>query len=84
MWKSTHIAYYPIKTQLLHQNEDISNTSSVAGGLVQEVRLTHLSQKTNINDATHIWNLALLSIKNCESLYSAKKAIKSFVLALPV
>ena len=44
----------------------------------------HPSEKTFLNDATHIWNMAPETIKNCESIYRAKKAIKDFVKTLPV
>ena len=38
---------------------------------------------TFINDATRAWNKAPTTIKNCKSLFSAKKAIKSYVMTLP-
>ena len=37
-----------------------------------------------INDAIHIWNQAPLTIKNCTTLYSVKKAIKAFDILLPI
>ena len=38
----------------------------------------------NTNDATRAWNKAPNVIKNCNSLFSAKKAIKTFDMTLPV
>ena len=37
-----------------------------------------------INDSTRAWNKAPGGIKNCKYLFSAKKAIKTFVMTLPV
>ena len=53
-------------------------------GHLKEGKLTNASQKTLLNDAMHIWNKTPISIKQCVSLYAAKKAIKAFVSALPI
>ena len=45
--------------------------------------LTDLCKRTFLNDAAHIWNVTPDSIKVAKSLYSAKKAIKTFVKTLP-
>ena len=73
MWKSTHIINYPIKTDSLQRNNDMRCTKAVSNGVLVESKTSNLSQKTFLNDAIHIWNLAPLEIKACESLFSAKK-----------
>ena len=84
MWKSIHIVNYPIKTVLLECQSDVVNTRARSIGLLKETKVSYRSQKTFINDATHIWNLAPSAIKDCTSLYCAKKAIKAFVVSLPI
>ena len=42
------------------------------------------SQTTFLNDASKIWNKAPLSIKSCETLYTAKKEIKKYITQLPL
>ena len=41
-------------------------------------------QASFIHDAIHIWNKIPDDIKMCNSIYSAKKAIKTFVQTLPL
>ena len=74
MWKVTHIANYPIKIEQLSFQEDSMNTRARSSGfLLKESKNTCFSQKTFVNDAIHIWNLAPNVLKECTSLYSAKK-----------
>ena len=80
MWKSTHIPNFPIKTEQVNRSDDVVNSN----GQLKEVLLSNSSQKTFLNDALHIWNKCPINIKQCESLYSAKKAIKTFVYTLPI
>ena len=42
------------------------------------------SQRTFINDATRIWNKAPVTIRNSVTAFSAKKAIKEFIVTLPI
>ena len=84
MWKSTHMENYPIKTTLIECQDSGINTRARSADLLVESKVTNRSQKTFINNAIHIWNLAPSAIKECKSLYSAKKAIKVFVASLPI
>ena len=84
MWKSVHINNYPIKTAMIQRSEDSMNTRAVSTGVLVEARLSGLSQKTFLNDAIHIWNLAPSDLKRCPSIFSAKKSIKTFVSTLPL
>ena len=84
MWKSTHIANYPIKPEPLSRSEAVVNTRAVSQGQLIEVRQSNTSQNSFLNDAIHIWNKAPSNIKQCIGLFAAKKAIKIFVSSLPI
>ena len=74
MWKSIHITNYPIKSAMIQRNDDVVSTRAISSGLLKEAKLSNMCQRTFLNDATHIWNLAPLTIKNCASLSVAKKS----------
>ena len=84
MWKSINMVNYPIKTELPVDYTEGANTRSRNMGLLKEEKVTVKRQRTYTNDAIHIWNQAPNSIKDCGSIYSAKKAIKAFVALLPI
>ena len=84
MWKSIHIENFPIVTSLIECQDIGTNTRAISSGLLLNSKVTNKSQKTFTNNAIHIWNLAPSAIKECKSLYSAKKAIKEFVASLPI
>ena len=76
MWKSTHIENYPIRTDMIQRNNDTRCTRAASNVVLVETHTSNLSQKTFLNDAIHIWNLAPVELKACASLFSAKKALK--------
>ena len=84
MWKSVHVDNYQIKTSPLHRNEDVRNTRAVSAGQLKEAKISNSCEKTFLNDAIHIWNIAPLALEQCKALYGAKKLIKSFVNSLPI
>ena len=84
MWKSIYIVNYPIKTDLLENHSDGMNTRARNAGLLREMKVSFRGQKTFTNDAIHIWNCAPSAIKDCTSLFGAKKTIKAFVALLPI
>ena len=84
MWKSVNIINYPIKTNLLSSSDDYAQTRALSNGQLQEVLTTNISQRSFINDEMHIWNKALSNIKLYVTLTSAKMAINTFVLTLPI
>ena len=83
-WKSINVAKYPIQTTPLQRSEDARSTRALTNGMLLEAKTTISSDKTFLNNTIHIWNRAPIEIKNCSSLYSVKKAIKAFVVTLPV
>ena len=84
IWKSVSTANYPITTSTVQRSDNVMTTRAATIGTLQEAKITTKSERTFLNDAIHIWNLAPSSIKNCTTIYSVKKAIKAFVSTLPV
>ena len=84
MWKSVNISNYPIVTNAVSRIEEVAQTRAVSSGQLIEERVTNLSERSFIHDAMHIWNKAPSNIKECKSYSSAKKAIKMYVLNLPI
>ena len=72
MWKSVNIAKYPIATNVVARVEDVAQIRAVSSGQLKEVLLSNTSKKYFVHDATHIWNKAPLSIKQCLTYSSAK------------
>ena len=54
MWKSIHIVNYPIKTELIVDYTEGTNTRSRNSGLLKEEKVTVKSQRTYTNDAIHL------------------------------
>ena len=73
-----------LKLVKVQSYEQGSRTRSGTALKLTEKRTTVVSSKTFLNDAIKLWNLASNDIKNCETLYAAKKAIKSFAKTLPI
>ena len=57
---------------------------SMANGGLLEVNDCANLKATFINDGAKAWKTIPANIKNCESLYMAKKEIKKFVKTLPL
>ena len=83
-WKITHVPGYPISWKLKSTNEDERQTRATSANIVPETARTSLSQATFNNDAKNLWNQAPLSIKNCNNITGAKRAIKEYVVTLPI
>ena len=54
MWKSVNLINYPIKTNLVTRPDVNVQTRALSNGQLQEVLTTNSSQRSFINDATHI------------------------------
>ena len=82
IWKSINIENYPIKTNSVSRGSEVALTRACFAGYLEEKKLTNASSRTFLIDAIRIWNKSPLTIKNCTTIYSAKKPIKSFVVSL--
>ena len=74
----------PINSLNIKQNEGDRMSRSATNGNLMEQGTSNMAKQTFINDSARVWNRAPQTIKNCTSLYSAKKEIKKFVKTLPV
>ena len=83
MWKSVNLPNHNLAINRCEMKEGMRSSRSISGGKLMEEGFSEKSTCTFINDATRAWNKAPTTIKNCKSLFSAKKAIKSYVMTLP-
>ena len=74
----------PIKVTRTSNNAEEALTRSGGNSRLLQSGSSNMCSKTFINDAVRIWNQAPVFIKDARSIYSAKKAIKEFVLTLPI
>ena len=84
MWKANNLENYPIKIEKHFPINNSATTRASTFGKLIEKGSSRLTKDTQINDATHLWNIAPNEIKLSASVYSAKKAIKEFVKKLPM
>ena len=84
IWKSVNVKNYPVKTSSKTSDVDSRTTRSISIGTLMESKILNASEKTFLNYAIHIWNKAPKEIKECSTFSQAKKAIKAFVISLPV
>ena len=59
-----------------YEGDEAMTTRSISTGVLMEAKVSNTSDKTFLNDATHIWNKAPLAIKECTSITQVKKAIE--------
>ena len=81
VWKSHNVNDYPIKFQVVTND---CFTRAVSNGDLVEPGRTDLVKSSYINDASKVWNNSPKDIKECTSIWAAKKAIKLFVKQLPI
>ena len=84
VWKACQEQNHPLKIVKVKQGEASCLTRSVANGDLKEFGKTDIVQSTYLSDACKVWNNCPKSIKECVSIWSAKKAIKTFVSTLPI
>ena len=84
MWKAANVENYPIK--LLKKDLNLvtmPTRAATRGDLVLQGK-NELCTTSFIQDSARNWNNAPTDIKNCNSIYTAKKLIKKFVHTLPL
>ena len=84
VWKAFQDQNNPLKIEKVKQGESSCQTRSVANEDLKEFGKSDRVQSTFLSDASKIWNKCPKNIKECETIWSAKKAIKIFVTALPI
>ena len=81
VWKSQKDSDYPINFQKVTSE---CATRAVINGNLMESGRTDLVKCSFQSDASKAWNRTPSDIKNCDSIWAAKKAIKKFVKLLPI
>ena len=84
MWKAEKVSNCPLKFVKETNLDEARTTRSISSFQLKETGKTNLLQSTFISDASRAWNKALDSIKQCNSIWKAKKEIKKFVGSLPM
>ena len=83
-YKATNVDQYPLKIKKVTAIKDSSLTRAVTQEKLVVKGNSIMSQNTLINDATRAWNLIPESLKHCNSILAAKKAIREFARTLPI
>ena len=63
MWKAAHVEGNPLQVSKKTKSEGSMSTRSDSHIVLNEFVLSARSEKTLINDATHVWNAAPITIK---------------------
>ena len=85
VWKALHFQNNPLNITLPIMDPNERNSRSISNGRLKMCNGKSLSsQATFLNDAKRVWNSAPQQIRECNSIYSVKKEIKSFVSTLPL
>ena len=75
---------YPLKIKAVCHEDTLCVTRAVSNGALVEFGKTEILQSTFLSDASKAWNRCPESVTSCKTLWSAKKAIKTFVETLPI
>ena len=84
VWRALKDPNHPLKIEKVVQGTSNCLIRAVTNGDLKELGKTTLVQSTFISDASKVWNKCPNSIKECDSLWKAKKTIKTFVQTLPI
>ena len=80
-WKNSQDIDHPLKFKKVSNN---CHTRATANGDMIEFGKSDLVKSSFLSDASKAWNKTPMEIKECNTLWSAKKAIKTFVKQLPI
>ena len=84
VWKAVNDPNHPLKIEkLCHVNANCV-TRAVKNQDLKEFGKSSIVQSTFLSDACKVWNNCPKNIKDCETIWSAKKAIKAYVSTLPL
>ena len=85
VWKSINNPNYPTKWEIKKVPTDGSRVMRSSNNLtLKESKHSSYTSTSFIHDAAKLWNLTPVSLRECKSIYSAKKLIRAFVLTLPI
>ena len=84
VWKSQNITSYPTKWKTRIEELKREGLKSINKPELIITGRTNIQSMTFINDAAKVWNNAPSVIKECTSMSSVKKLIKTFTKTLPI
>ena len=84
VWKALQDANHPLKIEKVAHDLRSCTTRSVTNGVLKEFGKLTILQSTFLSDASKVWNKCPTDLKEFESLWKAKKVIKTFAATLPV
>ena len=84
VWKAIQDVNHPLKIEKVVHDASTCMTRSVANGDLREFGKSVIVQSTFLSDASRVWNNCPIELKECDTLWKAKKAIRSFVATLPI
>ena len=84
IWKAKNLTDYPLKIGQQSVNHEGISTRADRMGRPIEIGKSNIVQRSCVNDAIRLWNLAPPNITESSSLYQAKKEIKKYARTLPV
>ena len=87
LWKIVNVENYSkcFSKIPVHVSSDITRESRSRSNMnLPEVFGSNKIKTTFINDGIKAWNQTPQTVKMCNSLVSAKKAVKTFVKTLPI
>ena len=84
IWKSLKVPDYPLQLKQQGQQQSGLITRACSNGKLCEIGKSNLTQNTCISDAIRLWNKAPVSVTSSESVHTAKREIRKFVLTLPI
>ena len=71
VWKANNDTNHPLKFEKVINN---CSTRAMTNGNVVEFGNTELVQSSFLGDASKAWSLAFSEIKNCSTIWAAKKS----------
>ena len=84
MWKATNVNNYAINVNKQVTAPNGRATRGDTSGKLLEPRKSSLVINSCIGDSTRLWNQAAQSVKNCTTIWTAKKEIKKFAATIPI
>ncbi len=84
MWKAVNNPNHPLKINKKSLEDVIVLTRSTTRGDLVIQGKNEMCHTSFLYDASKIWNNAPQNIKQCNSIYKAKKVIKQFTTTLPI
>ena len=84
MWKATHLPKYPIKLEIVRQENGRTQTRSNNDTKIKELGHTNIMRQSFVGDSARLWNRAPTGIKNAKTISGAKLEIKKYVTSLPL